>query len=307
MSYVKKYKKLIQILAFVLVLFLFSFYAYNNRSEFNRLTQIGLFDIFLIITGQLTILFSAALILREVIVQNNKNSKLVELLKVTAYSSLVNFFGFLQGGVGIRAVFVKTKQSISYKSFFGFTIIQYLSLFYISFILIIVSVFLSTDNAFLIIIIIMLLCAPVLYQGTVSLIVDKISYLKKYNSLKKYNIKNISLINVIQIIGSLLVYGISLHAIGANIDIKGLLIYTAIGQFSLAFAITPGAVGIREGLLLLASSRMGIGINDIVIASTLERLLLFVTFAIITPVAFAVKNNKNNYIGSTNTMEDKKG
>jgi uncharacterized membrane protein YbhN (UPF0104 family) len=94
---------------------------------------------------------------------------------------------------------------------------------------------------------------------------------------------------ILQLGGSLLANFVELQAIGANISIGGLLVYTGTSQFAIVIALTPGAIGIREALLLVVQQQMHLTTQDIVLAATVDRVVYFITLALITPFALAAK------------------
>jgi uncharacterized membrane protein YbhN (UPF0104 family) len=99
---------------------------------------------------------------------------------------------------------------------------------------------------------------------------------------------------LIQLAGSLLANFTALQAVGAHVTAGGLLIYTGVSQFSVVIAITPGAVGIKEALLLIVQGQMHLRTQDIVLAATLDRLVYFITLALITPLAIGLKRRDNS-------------
>jgi len=58
-------------------------------------------------------------------------------------------------------------------------------------------------------------------------------------------------------------------------------------------AITPGAIGIKEGLLLIVQQQMNLTLDNIVLAATVDRVVYFITLAIITPLALGFRKYKN--------------
>jgi uncharacterized membrane protein YbhN (UPF0104 family) len=226
----------------------------------------------------------------------NKHISFFESFKVTAYSGIINFFGFLQGGVGFRGYYLKKNYDISIKNYVAMTTFQYVAVFGISGLLIVLGLavvnqgiivlsFVATSIFLTLLLFLANSIRPELFNGIKSRFIQAL----KISNLK--NIFIIILIAILQLCGSGLAYYIGLESIGADVTLGALLIYTGVSQFSILIAITPGAVGFREGLLLLVSSQMGLNTQDIVLAATIDRLVFFITLAIITP--FAAVNRKS--------------
>lgn len=287
-SFARSYQKVIRILALFIVAVLFSAYISSKWDQFARLKNLNFFQALLITFGQLLILGSSAFMLSHIALATNKRLRVGEAFKVTSYSALVNFFGFLQGGVGVRGLYLKFRLKIPLKRFFYFTVVQYVTLFFISFILIVVgSVYI---NGYSLLALLILLIA-----ATVALLIENpLKRLSVAKPLSNIGIRGFLFINLIQIIGCLVSYGIELSVIGADFSLAALLIYTGVTQFAIVLAITPGALGIKEGLLLLAAGQMNLTLDEIILSSTLDRLLLFVTYLIILPFAIAARQQLPN-------------
>lgn len=293
LSYCKKHQRSLKVFALIGVLILFAFYATTNWNEFNRLRSVNPLHILLIIIGQLLILLSSTLMFRYIIFASNQTISLQNAFRINAYSALVNFFGFLQGGVGVRAAYAKAYFKIPIKKFIYFTFIQYVTLFYISFLLIVCSL-LAINNRFP-------MAMYTFLGGILGLYVISKYVFDKMQSkyvipIRQLGLKGFVLINLIQILGCLLAYGIELAAIGANFSLSALVLYAAVTQFSVVLAVTPGALGIKEGLLLIASSQMALSVDDILLSSVLDRLVLFLTFCLILPFAIAAKQQTSKLL-----------
>lgn len=277
----------------VLTLAAFVYYFLNNQALFNRIGNLSWWQVLLIITGQSIVFFSNILVSIIFIQFIGKKLHFIDSTRITAYSSLVNFFGFLQGGVGLRGVYFKRQFAMSLKKYFALTVIQYLFLFGIAGIFVLVGISFTTGitSAFLL-----------MGLGIIALVGGFVLF-GKSNAAKKIQVKLgavsqllkarplLALLSVIvlQLCGSLLANFIELQAIGAHVSMGGLLIYTGTSQFAIVIALTPGAIGIREALLLIVQQQMHLTTQDIVLASTVDRAIYFVTLALITPFALAAK------------------
>jgi uncharacterized membrane protein YbhN (UPF0104 family) len=267
------------------------YYIYNQQ-QFQRLDSLGLVDVLLIILGQTIVITSNVLILMILVLFIDKKVPFLEASRITAYSSVVNFFGFLQGGLGVRAIYLKTTVGMKLKKYTLLTIVQYLTIFGISAAMVVIGVF--KDGY--------LLLAGLL---TVSLLLVLIYKFKSYLSVKITNtvhslvklvrVRSLALLIfavLFQLAGSTLAAAVELSAIGADITVQGLLVYSGMSQFAIVFAITPAAIGVREALLLAVQGQMGISSSDIILAATIDRLVYFLTLGLFAPLALTARKLK---------------
>lgn len=277
----------------LLTLVAFGYYFLQNQEQFSRIGHLTWWQVLLIITGQSVVFFSNILVSIIFIQFIGKKLHFLDSTRITAYSSLINFFGFLQGGVGLRGVYFKRQFAMSIKKYFALTVVQYLFLFGVSglFVLIGISITSGVSSALLI-----ALC------GIIVVILGLV-FLSKTNALKRFQTKldvlsktikarplvALFVVILLQLCGSLLANFIELQAIGANISLGSLLVYTGTSQFAIVIALTPGAIGIREALLLIVQQQMHLTTRDIVLAATVDRVVYFITLALITPFALAAK------------------
>jgi uncharacterized membrane protein YbhN (UPF0104 family) len=291
--------KLLKIFLLVLTIVLFILYFVNNRDSFARIGELSVLQFLLIFLGQTIILVANALTLMIIVSFCRKKMDVADAARVTAYSSLINFFGFLQGGVGFRAVYLKKIYEIPLKKYFALTAVQYILLFGLSGLLLFFGIVLTTglQNALLFVL-----------MGTAALLIVLL-VMKKFGVLTKLasrfegisfafgSNKLVLLIGslLLQLCGSLIAYGVALQAIGANITAGGLMVFTGISQFSVVIALTPGALGIREGLLLIVQDQMLLTTSDIIVASTIDRVVYFMTLVLLVPIALSMRKK----IGST--------
>lgn len=287
--------KLLKISLFTIIIGTFLYYFLNNQSQFSKIAELKTWQIILIIIGQSMIIIGNIFILTALVKLVNKKISFIDSAKIIAYSSLINFFGFLQGGIGFRGIYLKRHFSVSFSKYFEITLAQYLILFLVTGLFLItgigmtsgisqaVLILLSTLFFAIMIILILNRTKPTFYLNFVA-------YIKNiYTTFTMWPILGVIAATIIQLCGFLLAGSIELSAIGSNITLGGMLIYTGAAQFSIIIALTPGAIGIREGILLIVHNQMHLSAQEIIIAATIDRLIYFVTLVIFTPLSFGVK------------------
>jgi uncharacterized membrane protein YbhN (UPF0104 family) len=286
--------KYLRIGLLVLTLAAFVYYFLHNKEGFSRIGDLTLWQVVLVIIGQSIVIFSNILVLIIFGRFIEKHVPFAQSARITAYSSLINFFGFLQGGVGLRGLYLRRDFGMPLRQYAALTTVQYLILFSIagSFLIIGIGLSASLWQALFLLLVIAagLLGVTMLYRMRLPFVVRQAHRLNKLSVVfKKRPLASLLGVIVLQLCGSLLANSVELSAIGASISLGSLLIYTGIAQFAIVIALTPGAVGIREGLLLIVQGQMHLTSQDIVVASTIDRIVYFITLALITPLALGAK------------------
>lgn len=274
----------------------FSYYFSSHQSQFARLADLQWWQIGLVVAGQAVIYFSNVMIAVILVRYIGRKLPLTSAARLTAYSSLVNFFGFLQGGVGLRGVFFKQKFGMKYRQYTALTMLQYLLLFGVSALLVLLGLSLAQNPlAAMVVLLVVVSVAIALVAArrmTTLPLLDRLKRLAPASWLlsEKRLLTYLGLMILLQLAGALLAYGVELQAVGANISPGGLLVYTGVSQFSVVIALTPGAIGIREGLLLLVQSQMSITTQDIILASVIDRGVYVLMLALMAVMTLVLKD-----------------
>lgn len=294
----KSNKKIFSLIITFFVLTVFIIYFINNKNQFSVIADISLIQTLTILTGQIIIILANSLILVHIARLFKKKIPLIEAFQVTSYSAIINFFGFLQGGVGFRGYYLYKKFDISVKKYIAMTTLQYLFIFSISLLLILVGLAATGNIKFAITsLLFIIICLFVFFM-----ISHKVSFLKNLRERfvstltesSKSTFTMVFFLSMLQLFGSGLAYFAALNAVGAEVNFGSLLIYTGLSQFSILIAITPGAIGVREALLLIAQKQMNLSTQNIVLAATIDRIVYFITLTLITPFALSARRYKNN-------------
>ena len=287
--------KVLRIILLVATLVAFVVYFLYNQQQFAKIGDLTFWEVLLIIVGQSMVIVSNIFILMILVRFIARRMGFVDAARITAYSSLINFFGFLQGGLGFRGVYLKKHYQMSLRKYFVITMLQYCIFFSIAGLLLIVGLWLTSGVQK--VVVLLMLALVILAVGF--LVLNKLkpaAYMQALERFKKTQhilqakpLLAIAAATVFQLCGSLLANAVELHAIGATISLGGLLIYTGISQFAIIIALTPGAIGIREAILLIVQQQMHLTTETIIVASTIDRVIYFITLALFAPLAIGIK------------------
>ena len=284
----KHQKKLLAILILILTAGGFLFYFLNHKNALEPLKNLSLFNISAILILYGAILLALTYVLKCSLELFEKKIVFHENLQLNIWSNIVNFFGPLQSGPGVRAIYLKKKHSLDIKKFL------YISLIYYGFIALTSCLFiaLGSFNIFLAILI-MILAAWVIYSGF-KILSSKIGKSDKPHLNPKI-ISKLFIITLIQLFITSLIYLIELHIVNKSIDYHQVLAYTGVANLSLFVAITPGAIGFRESFLLLTQKLHHINASNMLSASIIDRSVdvLFLLILIAIAASMHLKKRLN--------------
>ncbi len=214
-----------------------------------------------------------------------------DLLLVTGYSAMINFFGPLQSGPVFRAVYLKARYDVSIKDY------TLATLFYYGVLAAMSGMFLFLGSRWWYVALLALLIiggVSVWYFRRQSRQGGHISF--RWSSAVK-----LVAATLLQVVVLVVIYFIELRVISRQIHFSQAISYGGAANFSLFVALTPGAIGIRESFLLLSQQLHGIGRNTVLTASLIDRaayvgfLLLLFAASLITHARdrFAVSRAPN--------------
>ncbi|HEX3569102.1 MAG TPA: lysylphosphatidylglycerol synthase domain-containing protein [Candidatus Saccharimonadales bacterium] len=184
---------------------------------------------------------------------------------LSAYSSLVNFFGPGQSGPAVRGAYLKKRHGLRVKDYIFTTLLYY------GFYAIISAFFLFVGSR------------PwwqtvgvIIVVGAASAVVIQ-KFAKKSRigeqgvGLTPRHFINIFLATALQCVVQVAIYFAELHTINHHISLAQTITYTGAANFALFVALTPGAIGIRESFLLFTQHLHHIDSANIVSANLIDR------------------------------------
>jgi uncharacterized membrane protein YbhN (UPF0104 family) len=203
--------------------------------------------------------------------------KFKEVIMITVYSTVINFFGPLQSGPVFRAVYLKRKHNLKLKNYSLATLIYYA--FYAGF----SGIFLLSGILRWWLFIIVLL-------GIAAVYVFRNSQLKIVVRIKELHLKSLGLLGLatlIQVTLLAIIYYIEVHSVDPRVRLDQAIIYTGAANFSLFVALTPGAIGFREAFLVFSRRLHHIGLATIVAANVVDRCVYILMLTILVIFIFA--------------------
>lgn len=192
-----------------------------------------------------------------------------ESLLLTAYSSIVNFFGPLQSGPAFRAVYLKARHGLNLKKYAKATLVYYFFYGIISMLLL----FSGVLKWWLVLAIVA--AAIGCYMARHLPLVTK-----RVAGLDKRGWYYLALATGLQILIVTAIYYVELRTVAPGTQLWQALVYSGAANLALFVSLTPGAIGFRESFLLFSQDLHHISSSTIVAANILDRAL-YVTLLLV--------------------------
>lgn len=217
----------------------------------------------------------------------NKKMTLRENVMLSAYSSLLNFFGPGQSGPGLRGLYLKKKHGLAIKKYIFGTLLYY---------------------AFYSIISAGMLCAGSqawwkTMLGIAAAAAGSALVLRWYAKKARSQLSSGSRMELpvlgwlfvataIQMIAQFAIYFVEITAIDPSASVGQTLTYTGTANFALFVALTPGAIGIRESFLLFTQQLHHLSSTIIVTANVIDRAVYLILLGVLFAIVLALHAGK---------------
>jgi uncharacterized membrane protein YbhN (UPF0104 family) len=260
----KKLKSILGSIIIAITIAVFAYYLYRHPETIGQLTHVSPAVIIILLITNIISFLAYVSITRTALHIYLKSMPWQENILFNAYSSLINFFGPGQSGPIFRAAYLKKRHGLGVKQFIFTTLI------YLGFFAVISSLMIAASSL------------PWWLAIGLVVMVSAISYfvINKYRQkqnihaaggLNAVTLGRMLTANIIQITAVAVMYAIELKLVGADVTLSQVLIYTGMANLALFVALTPGAIGIREGFLVFSQNLHHIDSTAIVAANILDR------------------------------------
>lgn len=301
----RKKGKLSNILTLVF-LAAFVWWGLNNRDVFEALKDVTIWALLAIGFGKMMVNVVNGLFTKWTVEAFTKKLKLGEGIYVAILSAIGNYFGPLLGGASIRAIHLKKSHNLSYSKFTSTVAGYYLIIFIANSIIAIVSILLLEKSK---------QTVPLLVFFTawlavlVALTFVRLPRRSRWDRFAKHKsirylvtaiydieegwhilVKNKNLMFRLMLLGfsgfviTFLLTLVEFNSIGAHISLPALGLYTSLVTVSMLLSLTPGAIGIRETILLFVSVTLGVSHEQIIQVAVIDRGVNFVVLLLLFAV-----------------------
>ncbi len=206
-----------------------------------------------------------------------------EIFFISLISTVGNYTLPMRGGAGLRAVYLKRKHGIGYREFAKISVARFSTIFLVDSVLGLVAVFTlwkvndRFDLPITLVLLIALTASSLIHLSTRFSIGSRHPIVKRFagGSSKILNAAGIRwkliLVTLLNSIIRLFWIAACFRAVSVDITlVQGLLVSSLI-PLSMVVTLTPGNLGITEGLLIYVMGVMGIGVSTAIICSILMR------------------------------------
>jgi uncharacterized membrane protein YbhN (UPF0104 family) len=215
---------------------------------------------------------------------------------LTAYSSIANFFGPLQSGPGVRAVYLKTRHQVRLRDYTLATLLYYglFAFFSALFLLIGTRPWWQTFLALTAV-------------GGFSIFVIRL-FLKrdKQPSASQFNLRGsllarLMVITFLQVLLTAVTYFVELKAVNPHIGWGQAVSYSGAANFALFVSLTPDAIGFRETFLVFSKHLHHVSTANILSANIIDRGAYLIFLGLLFLVVLSLHAKDRLRLGSLKT------
>ncbi len=267
---------------------MFGYYINSHQAIVSELKHINVWLLIILLACYGLMLLVLMTLYNAILHLCSDKLKPKENLLLSIYSTLTNFFMPLQGGIAVRAGYLKRKHKVSVSSY----IIAFLIYYAIYAVISIILVFTPKHYFWLIL---PMAVAVALFSYLVIKLALK--HFKRLNKpikldLSRAKLYKLVLFTIAQVSLQALIYYIELNQVTGNLNPLRAISYTGAANFSIFTAITPGAIGFREAFLSVSKRMHGFTNSQIVAANIIDRgvFLVFIVGLFIVMISTHANN-----------------
>lgn len=196
----------------------------------------------------------------------NKHLDRQENFLLTSYSSILNFFGPLQSGPGLRAAYLKTRHQVRLRDYTLATLIYYGMFAFFSALFLLVGTLAWWQTT-------LALLAVIVFSG---ILVHRFVKRDKKKSDSQFHLHGrtvckLLIVTFLQVLLTAVTYFVELKAINPHIGWGQAVSYAGAANFALFVSLTPDAIGFREAFLVFSQRIHHVSTADIFSANVIDR------------------------------------
>lgn len=290
-------KKYLSIVLSVIFTLLFALYVGEHQNDFKQLLDFKPIYIIGALFGHLGVIFTNGLIVKWIMEPFGKFISVRESFYVSLISSAGNFFLPVGTGTGFRALYLKQKHKLNYKNFFSTLYGNYIIVIFVNSVAAILSlVFLqvvATEIGKQLIIVFTLLIGITISASILKLPKKIIAFMHDkfgrigrilteildgwlFIAAHKRLLWRLITAAIMNFLAALLISFSALKAVGVSVSLWVLILYSSLSVLTLLVNITPGSLGIKEGLYIYSSSILNLNTPQILSSAIVDRLTKFI-------------------------------
>jgi len=266
----KKNRRWIAVAVLVVTFLLVVHFFVVNPQYLERLRSVPPTVIILVVLINIPAMAALAWAYKEIVSLCGKNIDVKENMLLTAYSSIINFFGPLQSGPGVRAVYLKARHKIRVRDYALATLIYYafFATYCMLFLLVGTRPWWQT--------VLGLAAVAGFSLVVIRWFASRGTRTRASDDVPQFHLRRRALVMLgiavfIQMVCIAGYYYVELRAVNPGTSVGQAISYTGAANFSLFVSITPDAVGFREAFLVFSQQLHHVSTADIVNANIIDR------------------------------------
>lgn len=307
----KKLLKYLKIVITIAVLGFFVYYFINNKEDLLKVLSVPILPLVGIMISYSIVFYLNGVFIKVILKTFKKKISLIESFYVSVISSLGNYFLPMRGGAVIRSVYLKKNFEFPYEYFvstlYGYYIIVFLVNAFVGLIsLVVISIkygvtsiplYLFFGGLFVAMLVLSFVKFPVKkIKGSKNKVLDKVlsvikNILEGWNMIVENKRLLISLIviTLVALVAGIALFYFEFRALSIDASIMNVILYNCLSGVSLLVSITPGSLGIREGIFSITSDILGISNEQIMQLALLDRGVSVIVLVVLFVVLWVIK------------------
>jgi uncharacterized membrane protein YbhN (UPF0104 family) len=199
---------------------------------------------------------------------------------LTSYSSIINFFGPLQSGPGVRAAYLKTRHKVRLRDYGLATVLYYGMFAFFSALFLLVG----TRPWWQTLLAMLAVASGSWFVFRYFESRDKKPADSQFH-LHSRIVLRLAVLSFLQVLLTAITYYVELKAVNPHIGWGQAMSYAGAANFALFVSLTPDAIGFREAFLVLSQGLNHVSTANILSANVIDRtayvLFLVLLFAVV--------------------------
>ncbi len=262
----KHVKNILIVLVLLLTLAAFVLFFVKHPQYWQDLKQVSPWWIVAVVALNIPMVGLLVLIYDTCLGLCGKHIAWKENFLLTSYSSIINFFGPLQSGPGVRAAYLKTRHKVRLRDYTLATLLYYAMFAFFSALFLLVGSRPWWQT----------LLALVIVVGVSTWLIR--TFIKRdqhpgdsHFHLNRGLVIKLAFVTFLQVLLTAITYFVELKAVNPHIGWHQALSYAGAANFALFVSLTPDAIGFREAFLVLSQNLNHVSTANIFSANVIDR------------------------------------
>ncbi|MEA3494441.1 MAG: lysylphosphatidylglycerol synthase transmembrane domain-containing protein [Bacteroidota bacterium] len=283
--------KLLKTFLYILTIAGIVVFLYFQRNDLMILIKINPLLLSILLGVSILTVFFNALIFKTNISIFNIYLKFKIWFGLSASNSMYNYLLPMRGGMALRAIYLKNNHDFPYSKYLSYLSGYYILNFAVAALLALITGFtlkLYTDINTMILVIsflVFIFFLSFIFIGykfdaeripqknkILNFIKESIVGLKQFKK-NKSKVGYIILLQVVFILIMSVRLYLSYYALGIEIDFLKIILIQSFVVFSMVLSVTPGNIGIKEGIIGLSASLFGLSLEEALLGAVLDRMI----------------------------------